>query len=151
MSDDFLPKAICNDKNKVEEEYEQGGVVITFLVCTVFIPFFFILLLVMVIRSLRAPIRVRLTTPTNFPNVAAFALTGLILSLFIIGMDIAAVIVSIVGEKELSGHVYSTYFVYVTITADALIMVLSFGGLFLSSPAGMLRREIMLRMLSYMS
>lgn len=115
--------AICEDHR--ENEFNASTKVVTFLSCGLVVPVIFIIILAMLLRSVRGPIRVAITTPQNHANLAALALTGLIFTVFVLIMDICAVTFTAIEHHEYAKHdsidkEYSLLFVILTAILDAI-------------------------------
>ena len=123
IDDTSLPQAVCDDKH--EEEYNNADKIVTFLSCGLVIPITFTLVLILLLRSIREPMRVAITKPKNHAYLVALALTGMVFTGFVLVMDICALVFTVEGRHEFTMHTsirkeYSLLFVVITTALDAL-------------------------------
>lgn len=122
IDENFLGAVVCEDE-WVKEYHTQTE--LTFYICTVCAPFFAIILLVVMVWSVQAKIDAAIEMRKNHANLAAFALTGLVFTTFVLGVDIRNTILVARGNHEYAeysdfnlANVYSLIFEFITFGLD---------------------------------
>ena len=122
IDEDSLGAVVCEDE-RVKEYHTQTEE--TFYICTLWTLVFAIILLVLIVWSVRA--KIDATLEKNHANLAAFALTGLIFTNFVLGVDIRNTILVIQGKHEYAeysdfkfANVYSLIFEIITTSLDLI-------------------------------
>ena len=128
---DASANAVCD--RDLDVIYGKEGVLVTFLSCVVVFPFLSTSLLLVVVKSCRTEIGERLTKTKDHANIAALALTGITLSVFVVIMDTIAMVFILANNHELSKYniflMYSLSFHSVTFFFDTLLTLLAVGAL----------------------
>ena len=113
---------VCEDE-RVKDYHTQTEE--TFYICTLWTLVFAIILLVVMVWSVRA--KIDATLEKNHANLAAFALTGLVFTNFVLGVDIRNTILVIQGKHEYAEYsdfkftnVYSLIFEIITTGLDLI-------------------------------
>ena len=97
IDEDSLGAVVCEDE-RVKEYHTQTE--LTFYICTVFTLVFAIILLVVMVCSVREKIDAAIEMRKNHANLAALALTGLVFTNFVLGVDIRNTILVAQGNHE---------------------------------------------------
>ena len=84
-----LAQAECY--HELDKNYLKSINVHVFMSYVLCLPLVFIILLIVIARSLSVPITTKLSNSLNHPNVVGMALTGAFLHFFCLGLDIVAV------------------------------------------------------------
>ena len=95
IDEESLGAVVCEDE-RVKDYHTQTEE--TFYICTLWTLVFAIVLLVVMVWSVRA--KIDATLEKNHANLAAFALTGLVFTNFVLGVDIRNTILVIQGKHE---------------------------------------------------
>ena len=119
--------AVC-DSELTDKKYSSTLYLTPFLLIIFGLPLSLICLLVIVVKSLQNPIRRSIRKKSNHPNIAALALTGLYISVFILAMDTSAMVMVFRNKHELSNHNFKHYyplnFVFVCFALDAFFLAI---------------------------
>ena len=122
IDEDSLGAVVCEDE-RVKEYHTQTEEI--FYICTLFTLVFAIILLVVMVWSVRTKIDAALEK--NHANLAALALTGLVFTNFVLGVDIRNTILVIQGKHEYAeysdfkfANVYSLIFEIITTVLDLI-------------------------------
>ena len=106
----------------LKDKYIKNTAANFFLALTVFLPIIVVPLIVLIVRSLRIPIRLKLINPQNHASLVAIVLTGVIFSLYSLGMDISALVYVFTGKHELQKYDIqvpsSKAFIFLTTVVD---------------------------------
>ena len=128
-----LANAVC--ALDLEDKYIKRNIIIIFYASMVVFPFIVVILIVVLVKSLRTQIRLKLMNRRNHANLAAIALTGVIFSLYVLGMDIAALVYGFAGKHELHKYsiqvTYSNTVILLTTVIDFIPISVSLGAFFL--------------------
>ena len=107
-------------------EYDNAHAIFTFLSCVFGLPVLCTVILILIVRSVRHPIRLKIREKRNHRNLAAMALVGLTFSIYVLVLDLLAVKLVLHDEHEMGNHThghdylnsYGLHFVYVTLGID---------------------------------
>ena len=126
VEEDSNTVAVC-DSELSDKTYSSTQYLTPFLLMIFGLPLLLICLLVIVVKSLQNPIRLIIRKKSNHPNIAALALTGLYISVFILAMDTSAMVLVLRNKHELSNHNFKQYyplnFVFVCFALDAFFLI----------------------------
>ena len=109
-------------------EYD-GSTVQLFMSCNVVFSFFgVIFLLPVIVRSVCSKVDAAINKEQNHANLAAFVVTGLVFSTFVLVLDIIALVLVAEGKHEFSHHsnVSSLTFVIITAVFDAIAVLITY-------------------------
>lgn len=131
IREDTSANAVCDQDLDI---YRNDKVLLTFLSCVVAFPFLLTTLLITAVKGCHTEIGERLTETTNYANIAALALTGIILSVYVTIMDALAIVFIYANNHELSKYniflSYSLTYHSLTFFFDALVTLLAVGAVF---------------------
>ena len=97
-------------------EYDDLTVTVS-LTFGILVPFFFIFLVAGLVWSVRAKFDAAMNKEQNHANLAAFALTGLVFSTFVIALDIRALVLVDQEKHEFTNHSIFKSLTFIKITA----------------------------------
>ena len=127
IDEESLGAVVCEDE-RVKDYHTQTEE--TFYICTLWTLVFAIILLVVMVWSVRA--KIDATLEKNHANLAAFALTGLVFTNFVLGVDIRNTILVIQGKHEYAEYsdfkftnVYCLSFEIITTGLDLIAALLA--------------------------
>ena len=122
IDDDSLGAAVCDDLQ--EKEYNSGTVLAPFI-CGIIVSISLTILLVVMVLSVCKKISTAMQKEQNHANLAAFALTGLVFSTFVVALDIRAWVLVDQEKHEFTNHsnFVSLSFVKVTTVLDTGIVL----------------------------
>ena len=126
IDDNSLGTAVCEDEREIEYD---GSTVRVFMSCNVVFSFFCVIfLLPMMVGSVCSKIDAAINKEQNHANLAAFVLTGLVFSTFVVVLDIIALVLIAEGKHEFSRHsnVSSLTFVIITAVFDAIAVLIAY-------------------------
>ena len=126
IDDNSLGTAVCEDEHEMEYD---GSTVRVFMSCNVVFSFFCVIfLLPMMVGSVCSKIDAAINKEQNHANLAAFVLTGLVFSTFVVVLDIIALVLIVEGKHEFSRHsnVSSLTFVIITAVFDAIAVLIAY-------------------------
>ena len=123
IDDDSLGAAVCEDLQ--EEEYNSETVLAPFI-CGIIASILVTIVLVVMVWSVHEKISKAMKKEQNHANLAAFALTGLVFSTFVVVLDIWALILVDQEKHEFTNHsnFVSLTFVKVTAALDTVIVLI---------------------------
>lgn len=130
IREDTSANAVCDQDLDV---YRNDKVISIFHSCVVAFPFLLTTLLITAVKGCHTEIGERLTETSNYANIAALALTGIILSVYVVVMDALAIAFIYANNHELSKYniflSYSLFSHSLTFFFDTLVTFLAVGAL----------------------
>ena len=101
IREDTSANAVCDQDLDV---YRNDKIISIFLSCVVAFPFLLTTLLITAVKGCHTEIEEKITETTNYANIAALALTGIILSVYVVVMDALAIAFIYANNHELSKY-----------------------------------------------
>ena len=95
--------AVCKkDDNKVDDKLIKNARITVFLVFTILLPMIFVVISAACVRSFHRGIHRIIARKSSHHNLTGLALTGMIVTFYVLGCDITAISIAALNNNEIS-------------------------------------------------